>query len=839
MPLHRLNRIEIQGFRSFGVARQTPDLDPSIVVFWGGNSQGKTSFAEALEFLFSGQISRRELLASAKDEFTEALRNAHIKSTDPVTVEAHILCPDGTLRKLARTLVEDYRRGNPQGCKSELRIDGAVSNDNDIENVLGIRLSYPPLRAPVLSQHTLGYLFSASPADRAAYFRAILDTQDLEDFRSAVAALESRIVEPAFQELADLAEIEIVPALLLAASAVRSSKTLSQLTANLSKCAVELLNSISVTPGPALEDQVRQIEAELSARRNQTFPLELLRRSAFTPWTGSYDDVKNALARLIEESGKVDAETQRVLSLFKAALAIPAHPHGDSADCPLCGAVDTFGEERVSFIREKVRASDAFIQSGTDLTRALTTMNGQFESLERSAQGAAPKFMRAAPGKRREAGFTVAKIKALLADHVPIAPWLGKAGKLARADRAFFKAIGVAKSIVDEAVKDRSKQETFTRLEEALQALIAGQKQFVQCLAEYQEPATALGSALKDVVDRSADTKGWEPLARLAQNPPALWAALESLRAHNAKLKALKKAVRDIDAANGAVLDDKFAALSQEVRVWWDRLRPDETTFFSAVQRRGDKTRRTVDLKAGLSANEDKSNPKVRDAVAVFSQSQLHCLGLALFLAKAVQEKAGFVVLDDPVLTSDDDYRPNFVASVVEGLLDAGVQVIVCTQDHKSWKDIGDRWRHRGAMQYQLIRDDALTGTEIRGVTDDLATMIARAAPLARSNDPVNRKDGAKQIRQAIERFGKSILVKDRKSKGDAFASITDYDGKNFGDYSQQVMNLLTKDPSHPGKLRTAYTNVTPGPHDDTPPSSGELKVALGDLKKLKQDYLD
>lgn len=839
MPLHRLNRIEVQGFRSFGVARQTPDLHPSIVVFWGGNSQGKTSFAEALEFLFSGQIARRELLASAKDEFTEALRNAHIKPTDPVTVEAHILCPDGVLRKVTRTLIEDYRRGNPQGCTSELRIDGAVSNDNDIEKVLGIRLSHPPLRAPVLSQHTLGYLFSASPTDRAAYFRAILDTQDLEDFRSAIAALESRIVEPASQELADLTEIESVPVLLLTASAVRLSKSIAQLTANLSKCAVELLNSISITPGPAVEDQARQIEAELAARRNQTFPLELLRRTAFSEWTGSYDDVKKALARLLDESCKVDAETRRVLSLFKAALAIPAHPHGDSSDCPLCGAADTFGEERVSFIRDKVRASDAYIQSGSDLTSALTTLNGQLETLERSAQSAAPKFMRAVPGKRREAGFTVAKIKELLADHVPIAPWLEKAGKLARADRAFLKAIRAAKSFVDKAVKDRSKQETFTRLEEALQILIDGQKRFAQCLAEYQDPAIALGSVLKDVVDRSADTKGWEPLVRLAQNPSALWAALESLRAHSAKLKALKKAVRDIDAANGEVLDDKFAALSQEVRVWWDRLRPDETTFFSAVQRRGDKTRRTVDLKAGLSANEDKSNPKVRDAVAVFSQSQLHCLGLALFLAKAIQEKAGFVVLDDPLLSSDEDYRPNFGASVVEGLLDAGVQVIVCTQDHKSWKDIGDRWRHRGAMQYQLIRDDALAGTEIRSVTDNIATMIAKAVPLAKSNDPVNRKDGAKQLREAIERFGKCVLVKDRKSKGDALASITDYDGKNFGDYRQQVMNLLTKDPSHPGKLRTAHSYVTPGPHDDTPPSSSELKVALGDLKKLKQDYLD
>jgi hypothetical protein len=32
---------------------------------------------------------------------------------------------------------------------------------------------------------------------------------------------------------------------------------------------------------------------------------------------------------------------------------------------------------------------------------------------------------------------------------------------------------------------------------------------------------------------------------------------------------------------------------------------------------------------------------------------------------------------------------------------------------------------------------------------------------------------------------------------------------------------------------------VTPGPHDDTPPSKSQLKVALGDLKQLKKDYLD
>ncbi len=52
MLLHRLNKVEVQGFRSFGSARQAPSLPDTIAVFWGGNSQGKTSLAEALEFLF-------------------------------------------------------------------------------------------------------------------------------------------------------------------------------------------------------------------------------------------------------------------------------------------------------------------------------------------------------------------------------------------------------------------------------------------------------------------------------------------------------------------------------------------------------------------------------------------------------------------------------------------------------------------------------------------------------------------------------------------------------------------------------------------------------------------
>ena len=183
------------------------------------------------------------------------------------------------------------------------------------------------------------------------------------------------------------------------------------------------------------------------------------------------------------------------------------------------------------------------------------------------------------------------------------------------------------------------------------------------------------------------------------------------------KVKAVQAALKEIDAANGMVADEKFDELSRGIKDWWERLRPGEPSFFEAVKRRGTKTRRTIDLKVGLSAHTDRTDPKMRDAIAVFSQSQLHCLGLSLFLARVVEEGAGFVVLDDPVLSSDDDFRPNFEASVIEALLAAGIQVIVIFRTTRAGR-IRPPMGFRGARQLQLVRNDPVIGTEVRSEND-------------------------------------------------------------------------------------------------------------------------
>src|SRR3546814_8457230 len=68
----RISKLEIQGFRAFGRSAQTLNLPSALAAVWGPNSQGKTSLAEAVEFLLTGQIVRRTLMASSQDEFARS-----------------------------------------------------------------------------------------------------------------------------------------------------------------------------------------------------------------------------------------------------------------------------------------------------------------------------------------------------------------------------------------------------------------------------------------------------------------------------------------------------------------------------------------------------------------------------------------------------------------------------------------------------------------------------------------------------------------------------------------------------------------------------------------------
>jgi hypothetical protein len=228
----------------------------------------------------------------------------------------------------------------------------------------------------------------------------------------------------------------------------------------------------------------------------------------------------------------------------------------------------------------------------------------------------------------------------------------------------------------------------------------------------------------------------------------------------------------------------------------------------------------------------------VRDVIAVFSQSQLHCLGLALFLARAEHERQGFIVLDDPVLSSDEDYQVHFNATVLSEILKLRMQVIVLTQDHATWEELETRYRHVAISTAQLYVETPGAGTVIDNTSDALLAKISRARSLARGGHPDSRKECGIQLRDAGERFCKELLVSDRRAKCDMAASLSDYDGKTLDWLCPHVQPLLNHDASHPGKLEAFKKTVNNACHDNAPPSTAAMTQACGEIGFLQKEYL-
>lgn len=182
--------LEVRGFRAFGTEPRRLDLDAPLIVVHGRNSQGKSSLAEALEFLLTGRSSRRDLLGGAKAEHHESLRNVHMPVGDQaVWVAAGLRGSDGQVHEVRRELVSDFSQGTE--CESRLLVDGMPQTD--LAAFALAPAAGSALGAPVLLQHTLRHVLSTQPKERVAYFKSLLLLTDLDALRERVTLARRRL----------------------------------------------------------------------------------------------------------------------------------------------------------------------------------------------------------------------------------------------------------------------------------------------------------------------------------------------------------------------------------------------------------------------------------------------------------------------------------------------------------------------------------------------------------------------------------------------------------------------------------------------------------------------
>ena len=833
----RLKKFELCGFRSFGPEPQNLAFSSDLAVVWGANSQGKSSLAEALEFLLTGTIVRRTLVASAQDEFADSLRNAHLPEDAVVYVEAELEAPGGAAYTLRRTLTADF--GRKQDCSSELTIDGSPATETDLPG-LGIVLSQPPLPAPILAQHTLSYLFSARPTERALYFKSLLEVTDLDEFHEAARQAAEAFSAASFPLLASLEEARTCPAIrphLELPNAAAPS--LASLRSTLEAAAGALLASEGAPIPGGLAAGLQSLRDLLNAKRSAAFPIDALPPGAPPTWTPPDVGRWKPLEDFVAQKQKVENETRRLSNLFTALLDLPVVQLASTAlDCPVCETPAALTPERIAVIRKSLQDTRDYQAARGAVAPALAALTNA-AALENLIQASAPPCLKWKPRERRRIGFRVARLSELLPnENRPlVVAWTDAARWLARTARLLRRASQKVSAALTSFASTPEALEDLAPIQSAFDGLTANYERFRVAHEAYRSATDALSAPLRAVVDAATKTEGWQPFLDLASTPEALHAVLLDHAARATLDQELRRTLNDIDRAKGKVLDVKFAALSSDVASWWTVLRPDEPTFFSALGRRAG-AKRTIDFKAGLSAHDDRSDPKVRDVVAVFSQSQLHCLGLALFLARALRERTGLIVLDDPVLASDEEHRAHFNHSGIDKLLQAGCQTIVLTQDHTTFKELQNRYKHVELDTFDMILDDPRAGTKVRATSDDLIAMLARARPFLRSNEPELRKRAGERLRDAGERFCKELLVKERRSAGDDHAALGDYDGKSLGTLIPKVEPYL-RDAGHPGRLHAIRDSLNPANHDGGIPDKGSLAVAHGDLDYFRKQYLN
>lgn len=835
----QIDRLTIQGFRSFGKDPQRLDLDAPLAVVWGPNSEGKTSVAEAFEFLLTGDIARRKLLSSAIDEFSDALRNAHLPEGTLTFVEASIIGDDGAAHTLRRTLSRDFSRTNT--CESTLELDGATATAEALASI-GIVLSEPPLSAPVLMQHTLGYLFSAKPQERSLYFKSLLEVMDLDALRDSLKGLSEGLDAPASIQLARFdacCEVESLAGDF--SPLLEGVPSIADIRDAVALAAGSLLTAAGVTPETGTSERLAQLNEVVAERRAKTFPLHgFARGTEVLEWSEVEPSVWTDIKAYVTKFSDVDDETKRLTALFQTVLALPAVEGAtESISCPVCETPRALTPERIRVMREELAASAGLHAAEEKARVALRSLDAAAVVVASGFDRSLPRFLTWNRATRRSQGFLSNQLAPLLeeADRVLLDPWLRAAASLARKRRELTRLVSCARALVAEGQADITKSLHALDLRAAFDALAAFKETVAEAVAAYNVAAQSILVPLQIAVDEKSDSTAWADLAELGRNPAELRLAIIDRNACEALEADLSAALKEVDAAKEAVLDEKFGALAGDVTAWWELLRPGEAAFFSGLGLRPG-GHRNIDFKVGLALSTDRRDEKIRDAIAVFSQSQLHCLGLATFLART-GGGGGFVVLDDPIISIDDDYSVHFINAVLEALQDRGVQVILLTYEQKTWRAIQERYDNGRCEAFQLSLDDPGLGTIIEKSSDALSAKMKAAEPLTRSNNLATRKDCCQRVRDCGEQFCKQLLVKKRREQGESEALVIDYSGSRGNlDYLINEATPYLGSSDEPGKLNMLRQLINTGNHDDDVPPKETLAVCLGDLTKMKRKYL-
>ena len=822
----RLEWFEVRGFRAFGSEARRMDLTSNLVVIHAGNSQGKTSLAEAVEFLVTGRSSRRDLFGGAKAEYNESLRNAHLPAEDPVWVAAGIRGEDGIVREVRRDLIADF--SGAADCESRLTVSGEEVSSL---SMLGIDASEGAIAAPVLLQHTLRYVLSTEPKQRATYFKALLALSDLDFLRERVRAqavdLEVASTGPGLLALQRLSRTR------LAASATEIQQLDGEDRQTL-RVGVEqaLLAAGADVLGRDSEsvDHLRGALKQAAQEYNdRVFPLSDF-ASVPAPEMPALPD----LSKYITEIRRADEFSAALLPVLAAVLNVPEIAHIDHAvDCPVCLTTDGLTPERVADIQTRLRDTTQLTVASSTAEKALSDFRARLQTWVDSIESSIP----SAAVWDETSEQAAASAAANLGEEISVLLTAALKHVRGTADQA-CKVVDAARQLDTAAAELNEFIHRRVDIPDTATLTLADVQQSFSTFLDHvsgDEALIRLRTAVEPLLRTRLQSEGTQDLLNVLELLEELADDLYAVQRRTAALQRLNRADRSLKKGIGAVLDDRFAAMSDAIMRWWGSIRPEELVGFAGVKRRAAGAI-FVNLIAALQAD-TQGDAVERDALGVFSDSQLNALGLSTFLARTELVQSPFVFLDDPIPGSDGDHRLTFCQNTLAGLLSSGMQVIVTTYDPKLAElaqTVNESWE---PITYDLTLLNVAEGTEPAQTSDLFSNYMLQGEDGLNAPTAVGRRGACTAYRSAAERLAKQIIATNRTASGSS-TSVADIEreASMLGDLIP-LLGPFTLSPDEKGKWQVIPKVLNPGNHDDGAPSTIELKQIRGNLRQIAKAH--
>ncbi len=717
----RLKSIEPHYFRGFREIQQPINVDGNLVVFEGRNSSGKTSLAEALEWLFTDRLSRRENkeLGSAR-ELENCISNEFRPENDKTWVKATFVLQRKEKTEsftLCRILKSDYGSTLESKCYSVLlKDDIELSQKEELQELDQLFASEPPL----LMQHTLRDFVQSNPRDRRKYFERLLKLEELTDLIGKAVIGNARLKEfPSPTNSNALKDLNILEVTIENDQSKKACSQLYQIKdAELTDRVKQTLTKVVHQEIPELIgkttefDQIRillQLEQEKAKQRS--FPLlDRLRPQMILEGQAKINHTTETInvCNQIKEAWKAfEPAKQAAQSVGKERIVISQvldiliqnkllQSGMLTQKCPLCEYehVETLTAERISEIlgwapiQETEKITKKALQQKFDMILELTRkIIREWDELlpkipsdkewQDALQGANDELKQAVKALRKireeeniKFNASLSYIREVIKKPPTIPDSLSKCEEFIDQYVQAIKELDGVSSIIHQY------REAFLKVEAAASAVarVDPKYRLREIWLICSENCSAIAEDLR-----------WEYAKRAAQND------LETIR--DALIKYRKH-----------FLEARRTSFNNGIGAVWGALRADEYSSFSQLhipEPRGKGFPIEIEVKALLNDGEQQ---KEVDALRVFSESQVNALGIAAFVTRSKLLGHKMLIFDDPVQSMDEEHFKTFAKDVLNHVLEEGFQVILLTHNDIFAQDVSYYHQDRPEPEYVTMK---------------------------------------------------------------------------------------------------------------------------------------